>query len=67
LPDIHQPVLLVCGEHDPLVGRECEEVLQRSLPNTCRAELEECGHLPMFSHPEVLAEVVRRFLVSGEW
>ena len=27
-----------------------------------RAELEACGHLPHYSHPEVLAELALRFL-----
>ena len=62
LPQIHQPVLLICGDHDPLVGKKCEEELQRGLPMASRAEIENCGHLPQFSHPEVMAEVVTRFL-----
>jgi pimeloyl-ACP methyl ester carboxylesterase len=62
LSSIRQPVLLVCGDGDPLVGKDCEEVLLRGLPNAVRAELECCGHLPQFTHPELLAEVVRRFL-----
>lgn len=62
LPHIQQPILLICGDHDPLVGKECEEELQRGLPLASRAELENCGHLPQYSHPEVLAEVVLRYL-----
>jgi pimeloyl-ACP methyl ester carboxylesterase len=63
LSDIAHPIMLVVGEQDPLVGRDCEEVLARGLPNCIRAEIQGCGHLPMFSHPEVLAEIVTRFLV----
>jgi pimeloyl-ACP methyl ester carboxylesterase len=62
LPDISQPVLLVCGDTDPLVGKKCEEVLQAGLPNATRVELQNCGHMPQFTHPEVLAEVILRFL-----
>ena len=62
LPEIRQPVLLICGDRDPLVGQECAEHLQRGLPNVARAEIEQCGHLPHFTHPEVLSEVIRRFL-----
>jgi pimeloyl-ACP methyl ester carboxylesterase len=65
LPRIQKPVLLICGDHDPLVGKKCEDELQRGLPLVARAELEHCGHLPHFSHPEVLAEVVLRFLTPG--
>ena len=62
LPEIHQPVLLVCGENDPLVGPVCEEALMHGLPNAGRAQLTGCGHNPLFSHPEVLAELTRQFL-----
>ena len=62
LAEIHQPVLLVCGDHDPLVGPACEEALLRGLPNAGRAQLAGCGHNPLFSHPEVLAELTRQFL-----
>jgi aminoacrylate hydrolase len=62
LPAIHQPVLLVTGDCDPLVNRRCEEELLHGLPQVRRVELERCGHVPYFTHPELLAEVVRRFL-----
>jgi pimeloyl-ACP methyl ester carboxylesterase len=62
LPEVRQPVLLVCGDHDPLVGKACEETLLDGLPNAGRVELSNCGHNPLFTHPEVLAEIVRRFL-----
>jgi pimeloyl-ACP methyl ester carboxylesterase len=63
LPDIRQPILLVCGDADPLVDKKCEEVLQAGLPNATRAELHNCGHMPQFTHPEVLAELILRFLM----
>ena len=63
LPTIQHPVLLVCGDRDPLVGKDCEQVLQRGLPFVARAEIEECGHEPHLSHPEVLAEIVQHFLL----
>jgi pimeloyl-ACP methyl ester carboxylesterase len=62
LPAIRQPVLMVCGDCDPLVTRECEEELLHGLPNVARVEISNCGHYPLFTHPGVLAEVVRRFL-----
>ena len=62
LAEVRQPVLLVCGDKDPLVSRACEEVLLRGLPNAARVQLDRCGHNPLFTHPEVLAEVVRLFL-----
>jgi pimeloyl-ACP methyl ester carboxylesterase len=62
LPAIEQPILLVCGDRDPLVDRACEQVLLRGLPNVARVELQTCGHLPQFTHPELLADVVQQFL-----
>ncbi len=62
LASIRQPVLLVAGDHDRVVDRSCDQVLAAGLPHVARVELVNCGHNPLFSHPEVLAEVVRRFL-----
>jgi pimeloyl-ACP methyl ester carboxylesterase len=66
LRGIRQPVLLICGEGDPLVGPECEETLLQGLPNAGHVKIEECGHNPLFSHPEVLADLVGRFLTPPE-
>jgi pimeloyl-ACP methyl ester carboxylesterase len=55
-------VLLVCGERDPLIGRSYDETLLKGLPNAGRVLIEGCGHTPSYTHPEVLAEVVRQFL-----
>ena len=55
MPKIRQPVLLICGDCDPLVGKDCEEVLRAALPIASRAEIVGCGHMPQFSHPEMLA------------
>jgi pimeloyl-ACP methyl ester carboxylesterase len=63
LPSIRQPILIVCGDRDPLVGKACEHQLQQALPNVARAEIEDCGHEPHWTHPEVFAEVVRQFLM----
>jgi pimeloyl-ACP methyl ester carboxylesterase len=62
LPSIRQPVLMICGECDTLVRQQCEEPLLQGLPNVARVELADCGHVPHYSHPEAMAEVVRRFL-----
>jgi pimeloyl-ACP methyl ester carboxylesterase len=65
LPHIHQPVLLVSGDRDPLVPHGCDEEMLKSLPSAGRVELTGCGHNPLFTHPEVLAEVVTRFLTPA--
>jgi pimeloyl-ACP methyl ester carboxylesterase len=54
--------LLICGSADPVVNRACEDDLVHGLPNVTRAEIDGCGHYPYFSHPELLAELIVRFL-----
>jgi len=65
LPQIRQPVLLICGAHDPLVDKECEAQLLQGLPCAQRIEIAGCGHFPYFSHPELLAQIVRLFLTPS--
>ena len=62
LPQIRQPILLICGDQDHVVPRAFEEVLLHGLPNAGRVVIEGCGHVPSYTHPEILAEVVRQFL-----
>jgi pimeloyl-ACP methyl ester carboxylesterase len=64
LPCIHQQVLLVCGDADPLVNKQCETELLMGLPNVARVELANCGHMAIFTHPEALAEVTTEFLLT---
>jgi pimeloyl-ACP methyl ester carboxylesterase len=65
LSQIPQPILLVHGERDPLVGRALQDELKQGLPNAARAEIENCGHYPQLTHPEVFSEVVRQFLTPA--
>jgi pimeloyl-ACP methyl ester carboxylesterase len=62
LPAIRQPVLLVCGDRDLIVPGYHEEMLLEGLPNAGRVVIEGCGHMPSYTHPEIMAEVVRQFL-----
>jgi pimeloyl-ACP methyl ester carboxylesterase len=64
LPQIEQPVLLICGDSDPLVGKQCEAELLMGLPRVARVELERCGHLSIYTHPEAVAEVAMEFLAG---
>jgi pimeloyl-ACP methyl ester carboxylesterase len=62
LPDIRQPVLLICGDRDPLIHGAHEEVLLNGLPNAARMVIPGAGHMPSYSHPEMVALIVRDFL-----
>jgi pimeloyl-ACP methyl ester carboxylesterase len=67
LPSIRQPVLLISGDSDRVVPMAHIDMLQAGLPSAGVVVLEGCGHVPSYTHPEALAEVVRRFLTpSGE-
>ncbi len=65
LSAIRQPVLLICGDLDRVVPRVHEEMLLQGLPNAGRVVIEGCGHVPSYTHPEILAEVIRRFLTPS--
>ncbi|MFO0867190.1 MAG: alpha/beta hydrolase [Gemmataceae bacterium] len=62
LPSVRQPMLLVVGDSDTLVGRQQEKELLDGLPHANHAEIEHCGHLPQYSHPEVFAELIQQWL-----
>jgi len=62
LPAIQQPILMICGEHDHLVDKHCEQALLAGLPHVERLEIAGCGHMPQFSHPAAMAEATREFL-----
>ncbi len=65
LPTILTPVLMIGGEHDPLVPRECEYELERGLPHVKRIQFSGCGHYPHYSHPVPMAEAVKIFLADS--
>ncbi len=62
LGEVRQPTLLLCGDHDRVVPASLTDVLLRTLPNAGRVVVGGCGHQPCYTHPEVVAEVVRTFL-----
>jgi pimeloyl-ACP methyl ester carboxylesterase len=66
LANVKQPVLLFCGDLDVVARPIHAEILLNGLPNARRVIIEGCGHVPGYSHPEVLAEVVRQFLTPTE-
>jgi pimeloyl-ACP methyl ester carboxylesterase len=66
LTDIRQPVLLMCGDRDPLIHGAHEEVLLNGLPNARRIVIPGGGHMLSYSHPELLAAIVREFLTPPE-
>lgn len=62
LVHIKQPVLLVAGDRDTVIPRPHAEMLLAGLPHAALVFLEGAGHVPYYTHPEALAELVRQFL-----
>src|SRR5207253_5289290 len=62
LAQVTQPVLLVWGDQDRVMPLRHAEALRAGLPSAGLAIIEGAGHVPHYSHPDALAEVVRRFL-----
>ncbi|MBY0231507.1 MAG: alpha/beta hydrolase [Gemmataceae bacterium] len=62
LPHIRQPVLILGGEDDPVMPMRHAEELRQGLPSGGLMILGGCGHLPAYTHTEMMAEVVRQFL-----
>jgi pimeloyl-ACP methyl ester carboxylesterase len=56
------PVRLIGGDRDGIVAPERERELLDGLPNAERIEIPGCGHVPQYTHPGLLAELVRVFL-----
>ncbi len=64
LRNIRQPTLLICGDRDPLIPFPFQVQLFHHLPNAVMFQIENCGHFPMFSHPEAIAHATRQFLLT---
>lgn len=62
LPQVRQPVLLLVGDRDAVIPRPHAEMLLAGLPNAGMVVIEGAGHVPYYTHPEAMAEVVRQFL-----
>jgi pimeloyl-ACP methyl ester carboxylesterase len=66
LSAIRQPVLLISGENDSLVPKQCDRALLDGLPSVDRVEIPACGHYPQYSHAGLTAELTRQFLTAPE-
>jgi pimeloyl-ACP methyl ester carboxylesterase len=66
LPHIRQPVLILVGEKDLTIPTPHAEMLLHGLPNGGLVMMEGVGHVPQFSHPEMMAEIVRQFLTPPD-
>ena len=65
LAEVRQPILLLWGDRDTVIGPAHQKMLAEGLPSVGRATIQGCGHVTSYSHPELMAEVIRRFLTPG--
>jgi pimeloyl-ACP methyl ester carboxylesterase len=56
------PVLLVTGDHDPLLDVADVEQLAAALPKARLEVFENCGHVSKIEHPDRLNQVLLEFL-----
>ena len=61
LAKVVMPVRLIGGDRDSIIAPHYEQELLQGLPNAERIEIPECGHLPQYTHPGLLAELMRQF------
>ncbi|MDQ6713693.1 MAG: alpha/beta hydrolase [Candidatus Dormibacteraeota bacterium] len=64
VPKLEMPVLVVRGQHDPIVSQRWVMELTAALPNG-RLVVTRGAHTPNFSEPDAFAGVVRAFLLPG--
>lgn len=62
LPGIVRPVLLIRGDRDRIVPRQYDQELLNGLPLADRVEIPDAGHVPQYTHAELVAELTRQFL-----
>jgi len=64
LPDLKAPVLAIWGDADRLTALPGAMASFRLIPRVSTAVLKGCGHMPMIERPEVVLDLIRRFLVG---
>jgi len=61
LSRIQTPIRIIGGDCDGIVPPILENELLSGLPNAERVEIPNCGHVPQYTHPGLLAELIRQF------
>jgi pimeloyl-ACP methyl ester carboxylesterase len=56
------PTLVVLGDTDRIMPRECGERFQQGIPGSKLTTLERCGHWAHLDRPDELAEIIRDFV-----
>jgi pimeloyl-ACP methyl ester carboxylesterase len=59
LPEISQPVLIVWGRQDQILGVKDADRFQQLLPQSKLVWVENCGHVPHLEQPQVTKDLIR--------
>ncbi len=57
-----KPVLLICGDRDPITPRARSEAIRNLVPDAERVVVPDAGHLVLLEHPERVNAALRAFL-----
>lgn len=66
LGEIRVPTLVVCGEHDGVVGLALSRTIAERLPGTRLITIAHAGHAPHIEQPDAFAQAVRTFVAGVE-
>jgi aspartate dehydrogenase len=66
LETIAVPTLVVCGEHDTVVGMALSQTIAERIPDARLATIEGAGHQPNVETPDAFADAVRAFVDGVE-
>jgi aspartate dehydrogenase len=66
LAEVAVPALVVCGEHDAVVGLPLSQTIAETLPDARLATIPGAGHAPNVERPDDFAAAVRAFIDGVE-
>jgi len=66
LPAIDVPTLVICGEHDGVVGLALSQTIAEAIPDSRLATIPGAGHAPNVESPDAFAAAVRAFIDALE-
>lgn len=66
LPAIAVPTLVVCGEHDTVVGTALSATIAERIPHARLVTIAGAGHAPNVEQPDAFAAEVRAFVAGME-
>ncbi len=66
LHQIRQPIQIIHSEGDGRIIANCQQELEKGLPNATIESLHTCGQIPYLTHPHRLTNLIRPFLLGKD-